>query len=285
MVLKPQILDLFKKQFLFEKGKIAGRESHLMLAVLHVRKNQLFLTDGIKVIATKKQKFISTKLKLEKDQKIKITEMQGFVCLFKNCRFELFEGNTFERLSDEILNHLEISDTQDEQTGFEKSNNLSNLHSGNHETNKLIKDKKKKYSKFKNNKIIRLKNYKKSKEEDYVTNLFLDFDSFNIVCPFGGYFLRNNLQMFMDSLTEPQLVILNQNKKIDKYITKIKSGGVKDTTIIDISNILLVGFKRKMSEDIIDGTATSTPSNYKQSKNSKKKKRYKFKKKAQTQIN
>lgn len=288
MVLKPQIQDLVKKQYFSRFGQLNKRPSHLLLTILHVRSNQVFLTDGILIVATKKQEFLHQKMKCDRNQNVNLKDMEGFVCLFKNSKFEIFEGNKFERLNEKFLNLPNKNKTKmiNETINFEKQNGVSNLgvhpveDADSNENQNLQIDQENDLNRS-NNKLFkkickkgpkRDKVNKSKSNKSYSINLFFDFDKFNIVCPYGGYYLQGSLQMMMDSFSETQLLQLEQNYKLNKHISNFTKTTNNDTPIIDISNILN-GFtsRRKLSEVEEDGTTTSTPANENMTKPVKRK--------------
>lgn len=278
MVLKPQLLELAKKQYFPNSGKMGERPSHLLLAILQVRNNQIFLTDGITVVATKKQQYLNNKLQLVNNEKIELKDMEGFVCLFKNSQFEMFPGSSFERLDEKFLQFENNKNESKLSTSasFIKRSGVANLGSNksiNVETNvqlnnendmntsnKLSKRISKKKSPVCSTGFSQFKLNRKNPTKNYSCNLFLDFKSFSVVCPYGGYYLRGTLQMLMDNLSETQLIRIQQSWKLNKHIAKLTTGNDKHAPIIDISNIL-VRTIRKNSYDEDQGTATSTPPN------------------------
>ena len=139
MVLKPQLQELLSKQYLKIAWESKLKKSHLLLAVVWVTPTSLFLTDGILVIQTQIRMPLKKKLQLEPGYTIKLKELEGFVCLFENCKIQITNEKNIERPKEgELSKMFKKKDFREEaKRGECNSNGLSKLQ--NFEKGEIVK--------------------------------------------------------------------------------------------------------------------------------------------------
>lgn len=106
MVLKPQLQELLSKQFLKRPWESFAKTSDLLLAVAWATPHSLFLTDGILVVQTRLDLDLTSKFRSEPGFEVNVNDLEGFVCLFENCRIEIANGDLFERPKEGDLSKL-----------------------------------------------------------------------------------------------------------------------------------------------------------------------------------
>lgn len=271
MVLKPQLQELLSKQYLKRPWESFTKNSDLMLAVVWVTPDTLFLTDGILTIQTSHSLDLQAKFKTEKGFDVQLKDLEGFVCLFENCRIEITNGDLFQRPEEGELagmfrkkNFREEAKRGDidgkgktmmrnlEQGGWTKAEvkfdmvnrTVIDLENEGKKKGKRITKRitKKKNKKAKAKKTIEKDNVSKSKSnviqknEDLkvnpVINFYLNFDNFNIICPYGKYFLTGKREMMVDSLSYEKIQFFERKFKLEKHIKKMKDP--KNNTFVPV---------------------------------------------------
>jgi hypothetical protein len=297
MVLKPQLQELLSKQFLKRPWESTIKKRDLMLAVVWITSDSLFLTDGILVIQTKPQPNLKAKLQKETGFDLNLADLEGFVCLFENCRINITDGESFLRPKEGDLaklfrkkdfrsdikrgdcdsngkgklTNLEKGEMKGRQLGFEMVNRtVINVEE------KKKKRVKKKISKKKKGRRKRMQSVstedseslRKMDHDDVVNpiiNFQMDFDQFSIICPFGKHFLSGKREMVVDSLSYEQMQFFERKYKLEKHIKKMKNP--EDQSMVpvlelgDIMDIQCSGKVKKIrtSKREENKTRTSTP--------------------------
>ena len=259
MVLKPQLQELLSKQFLKRPWESIIKKRDLMLAVVWITSDSLFLTDGILVIQTKPQPNLRKKLQKESGFDLKLQDLEGFVCLFENCRIHITNGETFLRPEEcELAKLFRKRDFRSEVKRGECDANgkgkLRNLEKGEIKGRQLnlemvnttiinVEEKTKQRKTKKIKKKISKKSKRKRKriqsistehseetgnnaKEDIVNpciNFQMDFDQFSIICPYGKHFLSGKREMIADSLSYEQVKFFERKYKLEQHIKKMKN--------------------------------------------------------------
>jgi hypothetical protein len=271
-----------------------------MLAVVWITSESLFLTDGILIIETKPQKNLKNKLQHEPGFDLELGDLEGFVCLFENCRINITSGSNFSRPEEgDLAKMFRKKDFRSEVKRGECDSNgqgkLSNMEKGEMRGRHIgfeminrtvinVEDLKKKKKTHKVKKKISKKRKRKRKRtqsmstEDSesskklndivnpVINFLLEFDTFSVICPNGKHFLSGKREMIVDSLSYEQVQFFERKFKLEKHINKMKNAGndslVPVLEIGDIiGNIQCAEIQKNRNSSKEDNkTRTSTPS-------------------------
>ena len=277
MVLKHQLQDLLRKQFFNQSSYPFQKNPQLFLAIASVHKKRLILSDGIYIVSSSKEKKLKDKFVKGKEDIVEWEDLPGFVCLFKNCRFVLADRKSYKETD---LNFKKfILNKKHNFVKFEKKEEFTNLGS-----NLTIKEETYKNveciniesdsdglqnsfnNKFKSNFFIKNKQICHNKNN---INVLLEFDSFEIVCPFGFSYLNLKNQTFLvDSLFDSQKQILIRNFFLEKHISKITKRKNTNDGFCNIGEIL-EDTNLNFYEVEETTTCTSTSTNKEKNKTSK----------------
>ena len=298
MVLKPQLQELLSKQYLKRPWESRSKKTDLLLAVVWVSPTTLFLTDGILMIQTQKNMKLNKSFQKEKGFDLKLKDLEGFVCLFENCKINITNDKEFQRPKEgELAQMFRKKDFREEaKRGECNSNGQSKLR--NFEKGEMVKRKigfemvnrtvidlededkmKKKIKKVrkriskKNKKGKKQDNTKKHKKKsqknpkvNQAINFRLGFDKFSVVSPYGKYFLSGKREMLIDSLSFEKLNFFQRKFKLEEHIKKMNNPENKTLVpVLELGDIIgKMNFEKisKQKEKFNakeDRTRTSTP--------------------------
>jgi len=292
MVLKPQLQELLSKQYLKRPWEPRSKKSHLMLAVVWVSPSSLFLTDGILVIQTQTKMKLNKKFHKEEGFDLKLKDLEGFVCLFENCKIDITSDKKIARPKEgELAQMFRKKDFREEaKRGECDSNGLSKLRNfekgeitrrqvGFEMVNRTVIDleKEEKPKTKKIRKRIAKKARPKAKPQsspstqlknkEILINFRLGFDKFSIISPYGKYFLSKKSEMLTDSLSEEKKEFFKRKFLLEEHIKKINNP--KDNSVVPVLELGdIIGQmhfrkiskqKNKMSGKEDRTTRTSTP--------------------------
>ena len=291
MVLKPQLQELLSKQFLKRPWESISKNSNLLLAVVRVGPNSAFLSDGILTVQTSLGMDLGAKFQAEDGFDIQLKDLEGFVCLFENCRIEISSGDRFERpkqggLADVFrkkdfrsearrgdvgsTGHSILSNMEqvkgDRTGGFEVVNRtVIDLEASTKGPTRRIKKKGKSRRAKLDNKSMSSESSNQKKEAENsnpIINFYINFDSFNVICPLGKYFLSGKREMIVDSLSEERRKFFERKFKLEKHIKKMRDPKNNSLVpVLELGDIIeeIHGRKKTSSKDETR-TTTSTPS-------------------------
>lgn len=273
MVLKPQLQELLSKQFFQSDWDSRPRKRHLMLAVVSVTRSSLFLTDGILVIQTSRAADLSRKFRTEPGFDLELADLEGFVCLFENCKIRISDGEDYaEPQEGELVKMFRKKDFRSEikkgpcDSGHGKLRNLEReegglaereFHVGHSTVIDLARTSPAKVAKLrkrisKKNKSRRKRTESVSTDESSgsgkasfadsslrVIDFQLDFDHFSVICPNGKHFLSGKREMMVNSLTPEQMMIIERKFKLERHIERMNDPGNQATVpVLELGDIL-----------------------------------------------
>lgn len=245
-----------------------------MLAVVSVTRSSLFLTDGILIIETRHGMDPARKLQSEPGFDLNLADLEGFVCLFENCKIHITNGENYSEPEEGQLVQMfrkkdfrsEIKRGTCDQNGYSKLRNLEREEAGDAETEfdvgqrtiiDLAQASPSKVAKLR--KKISKKGKRRRKRTESVSteestggrksgaefsvappiNFHLDFDHFSVICPNGKHFLSGKREMMVNSLSYEQMQEYERKFKLEKHIEKMKDPRNQATVpVVDLGDIL-----------------------------------------------
>lgn len=296
MVLKPQLQELLSKQFLKRPWESISKNSNLLLAVVSVGPDSLFLSDGILTVQTSRGADLAKRFRAESGFNIQLADLEGFVCLFENCRIEIAGGERFERprgggLADVfrkrdfrseakrgeplfngvgVLSNLEQVRGEQKKAGAPPSDRtVIDLEASRKGPTKRIKKKNKKKKKLQKPEAKERpgpsepQNQKKEEGPgNPMINFYVNFDQFSVICPLGKYFLSGKREMIVESLSEERRQFFERKFKLERHIKKMRDPEDNSLVpVLELGDIIEeIHGRKKTSGKEETRTMTSTPS-------------------------
>lgn len=273
MVLKPQLQELLAKQFSRNAWEAPGRKRDLMLAVAAVGAESLFLTDGILVLESRGAD-LARKLAREPGFDLELADLEGFVCLFEDCRISLSDGRGFAEPDEGALVKMfrgrdfrsEIRRGEADLGGLAKLRNLEReepapegrfspgapvidlaARAGPAKLRKKIAKKRKRGAKegrkrrqsASTEESTGLRRAASEEPPKPAVNFYLGFARFSVISPNGKHFLSGKREMMARSLSLEQMQVFERKFKLERHIARMRNPAHREqVSVLELGDLL-----------------------------------------------